>query len=283
MNCPAEPSDDEIVRIDAMEDALSPLTADLKATRQLITSLEMCHHKADRWVTLIIEAIAAGKTSKGPGSRPEGTRHPAEMAWQNCVQVLSAWRDGMAVTGVQIGGISAQELTSVLGEPTALRKWQVQQVIVKVQSYTERDVRYVEIMENEDHFLKDVEFREATMLAIIRDNVGGQPAEISLAAAIDHLEACHWDFIGSLMIVLNAIGGDLSPSRPYAACGRNINLSPIRPRMKEIAGTLRSFWDESSKTAITDASMLELLGDRTLKKRWLAASLDKTIRLQFGL
>jgi len=66
-NCRIEPADDEIERIDAMEDALSPLSADLKAIRKLITSLEMCHHKAERWVTLIIEAIAGRKDEQGAG------------------------------------------------------------------------------------------------------------------------------------------------------------------------------------------------------------------------
>ena len=30
-------------------------------------------------------------------------------------------------------------------------------------------------------------------------------------------------------------------------------------------------------------SVLDSLGEKTPEKRWLAASLDKTIRLQFGL
>ncbi len=284
MNCRTEPTDDEICRIDAMEDALSPLSADLKAIRRLITNLEMCHHKAERRVTLIIEAIASGKTDKGAGTRPKGSRHPVEMDWQNCVRVLSSWHDGMTVTDdVQVGGISAQKLASAPGEPTALRRWQVQRVIDKVRSYAEPDARYVEIVENKDHLAKDAEFRELTMSAMIRDHVDGQPAAISLAAAIDHLEACHWEFIGNLVIVLNAIAGDLAPSRPYATCGRNISLNPIRPRMKQIADTLRSFWDEPFATVVTDASILDFLGDKTPQKRWLAASLDKTIRLQFGL
>ena len=283
-NCRIGPTDDEIERIDAMEDALSPLPADLKAIRRLITSLEMCHHKAERWVTLIIEAIADGKTSKGPGTRPEGSRHPAEVNWQKCVCVLSAWCDGTAVPdNVQVGGISARELALALGQTTAIRKWQVQRAIDKVRPYVEPDLRYVEIEENEGHFISDAEFRKVTMSTMIREHVAGQPAEISLAAAIDHLEACHWDFMGNLMIVLNAIGGDLSPSRPYAACGRNINLSPIRPRMKEISDTVRSYWDDSFTASNADVSLLDVLGDKTPEKRWLAASLDKTVRLQFGL
>lgn len=42
-NCGIDPNDAEVHRIDVMEDALSPLSADLKAIRRLITSLEACH------------------------------------------------------------------------------------------------------------------------------------------------------------------------------------------------------------------------------------------------
>lgn len=283
-NCRIASADNEILRIDSMEDALSPLSADLKSIRRLITSLEMCHHKAGRWVTLIIEAIADGKTSKGPGTRPQRSRHPVEMDWQNFVRVLSAWCDGETVpSSVRIGGISAEQLTSPLGEPTALRRWQVQRVIDKVRSYVEPDVRYMEIVENEDPFADTADFRHETMVTVIRDRKDGQPAEISLAAAIDHLEACHWNFTGNLMIVIGAIGGNLLPSLPYATCSRNIKLSPLRPRMKEISDTLRSFWDDRFATAKSDALLRDVLGDRTTEKCWLAASLDKTIRLQFGL
>jgi hypothetical protein len=283
-NCHVEPSDPEIARIDAMEDALVPLPAELRAIRKLITSLEMCHHKAERWVSLIIDAIAEGRTSKGPGTRPKGSLHPAEVDWHNCVRVLSAWCDGVTVQNeVEVGSICTQELISALGESTALRKWQVGRVIDKVRYFAEPGCRYVGIVENPKHYAEDSALRDATLSSLIHDQVDGQPAEISLAAAIDHLEACHWDFAGNLMVVLNTIRGDLFPSRPYAACGRNIKLSPLLPRMKKIVETLRPFWAESSGTTTIDAAILDRLGEKTPSKRWLAASLDKTIRLQFGL
>jgi hypothetical protein len=283
-NCCVDPGDPEISRIDAMEDALKPLPAELRAIRRLITSLEMCHHKAERWVSLIIEAIAEGRTSKGPGTRPKGSRHPAEVDWQNCVRVLSDWCAGVtAPVEVKVGDTWELQLKSALGEPTDLRKWQVRRVIDKVRSFTEPGSRYAEIVENPNHSAEDEKFREATLSALIRDKVDGQPAEISLAAAIGHLEPCHWNFVGNLMIVLNAIGGDLSPSHPYAACGRNIKLSPLRPRMKKVVNTLRSFWTDTSETASADDAILDRLGTKTPEKQWLVASLDKTIRHQFGL
>ena len=283
-NCRTDPSDDEIRRIDAMKDALSPLSSDLKAVRGLITSLEMCHHKAERWMSLIVEAIATGGTSKGPGTRAKGSRHPVEDEWDACIRVLTGWCEGTAIpSGKQVGAISVQDFISVLGEPTALKKWQVRTVIDKIRSYAQADAHYVEIAEDEEHAASGREFRQETMSALIRDHVDGEPAEISLSAAIDHLEACHWDFAGNLTIVLRAIGGDLAPEHSYATCGRNINLSPLRPRMKTVSDALRAFWDDSFTTPDADVSTIRDLGHRTLEKRWLAASLDKTIRLQFGL
>jgi len=50
--------------------------------------------------------------------------------------------------------------------------------------------------------------------------------------------------------------------------------------MENISNTLRIFCGES--TAAVDREMMELLGKPTKEKRWLAASLDKTIRLQLN-
>ena len=55
---------------------------------------------------------------------------------------------------------------------------------------------------------------------------------------------CHWDFVENLRIVLAAIGGDLHPAQPFAACGRNMARTPLRPRMKVISDTLRTFRGE---------------------------------------
>ncbi|MHC4659558.1 MAG: hypothetical protein ACYS83_10370, partial [Planctomycetota bacterium] len=59
-NC-ALHADLEIMAIDAMLDHISPISANVSKIRELISSLELCHHKADRWVYNIIEAIGAGE------------------------------------------------------------------------------------------------------------------------------------------------------------------------------------------------------------------------------
>jgi hypothetical protein len=139
------------------------------------------------------------------------------------------------------------------------------------------------IIEYEHQYKDAADLRTQTITTIICDSVNGEPAEISLASAIDRLEAYHRDFVRNLSIILKAIGGELKPTHPYAACGRNIKLSPLRPRMKIISETLRSFWDDEYESSNLDDSILVTLGAKTPEKRWLAASLNKTIRVQLGL
>ncbi len=75
-NC-ALKADSEILAIDRMEDAIAPVAENVSKIRGLITSLELCHHKAQRWVGNIIEAIGTGGTSKGLGTRSPGKQHLA--------------------------------------------------------------------------------------------------------------------------------------------------------------------------------------------------------------
>jgi hypothetical protein len=42
-------------------------------------------------------------------------------------------------------------------------------------------------------------------------------------------KGCNWNFPRNLLIVCKAIGGNLHPGEPYAACARNGDLSPARP------------------------------------------------------
>ncbi|MCU0916805.1 MAG: hypothetical protein MUC88_19940 [Planctomycetes bacterium] len=100
-----------------------------------------------------------------------------------------------------------------------------------------------------------------------------------MAYAIDLLMPCGWDFTGCLATILRAIGGDLHPQRPLACCARNIKLSPLCERLQTIAATLDAFWRDQDTASDTDPRILASLGTPTPVKRWLAASLDKTIRL----
>ena len=92
-NCALE-ADSEILAIDRLEDHIAPLKAGAAKTRELISCLELCHHKAERWVGNIVQAIGAGETRKGLGTRSPGQLHPAEVIWQNACAALSEWCAG---------------------------------------------------------------------------------------------------------------------------------------------------------------------------------------------
>ena len=301
-NCALE-TDSEILAIDMMEDDMASLDPNVAKVRELISSFELCHHKAERWVENIIKAIGAGETTKGLGTRSPGQLHPAEEVWQNACAALSAWCAGRPSTKVDlsIGNLSASQLLALLGERTPLKEWQAQRVIEKIrsaihwpQSSHDPTAQYVWILlsggeyecayrhECPEHYKEHEDFWLRTVRTIIHDTVNGDEAELSLGLAIDMLMPCHWRFVENLQIVLEAIGGRLNPDKPFAACGRNITMVPIRRRMETISNTLKVFCGDPMPNQELDKDLLPILGGPTEVKRWLAASLDKTIRLQLN-
>jgi len=93
---------------------------------------------------------------------------------------------------------------------------------------------------------------------------------------------CHWKFVENLQVVLEVIGGKLNPDKTFATCGMNISLLPIRQRMEIVSNTLKVFNGEPEPNKDVDKDLLVLLGKPTEIKKWLAASLEKTIRLQLN-
>jgi hypothetical protein len=301
-NCALQ-ADSEILDIDRMEDHITPIGPNVSRIRELISSLELCHHKANQWVSNIIEAIGAGETKKGLGNRSPGQQHPAEKVWQNACAALSAWCEGYPGTefDLSIDTIPASRLLACLGERSPLKEWQVQRVIEKIrsvihwqQSCDDPTAQYVWILlsageyestyrnECPEHYTEHEDFWLRTVRTIIHDAENGHETELSLGLAIDMLWPCHWRFVENLQIVLEAIGGSLHPKKPFAACGRNITLLPIRRRMEVVSNTLKLFCNDTELNKEVDKDLLELLGKPNEVKKWLAASLDKTIRLQLS-
>jgi hypothetical protein len=287
-----------------MEDAISPLPPNVSRIRELISTLEMCHHKAERWVYNIIEAIGSGETAKGLGTRPRGQTHPAEQIWDNVRAALSAWCEGdpSAEVGLLVGTVPASQLLDNLGPRTPLKEWQVRRVIDRIRevigwarSADDASLQYVPILEYgteyesalrtecPECYRENADFWRKTVDTTIRDTEGGEPADVSLATAIDLLMPCNWNFVRNLETVLGAIGGDLNPTSPLALCARNVKLSPVCDRMKTVSNTLRVFHADSKPDEEADREVLALLGEPTDVKKWLAASLDKTMRLHLQM
>jgi len=301
-NCALE-ADSEVLDIDRMEDHIAPIGPNVSKIRELISSLELCHHKAERWIYNIIEAIGAGETEKGLGARSPGQQHPAEKVWQNACAALSAWCAGCPSASVDltIDAFPASRMLPCLGERSPLKEWQVQRVIEKIRSSihwpwscNDPTAQYVWILLGEgeyesayrnqcpEQYKEHEDFWLRTVRTIIHDTENGDEADLSLGLAIDMLWPCHWRFVENLQIVLGAIGGRLHPEQPFAACGRNINLLPIRHRLQIVSNTQKVFCGDPESDKEVDRDLLALLGKPTEAKRWLAASLDKTIRLQLS-
>ncbi|MHC4752888.1 MAG: hypothetical protein ACYTFW_23835, partial [Planctomycetota bacterium] len=283
-------SDDEILDIDRMEDSIAPLDEDTTKIRQLITRFELCYHEADNEAESIAKAIGAGRCPEESNTRPPKRKKELE----NCHLILSRWCENTVTRGLNLdlGGICADELLSSIGQPSPLKIWQVQRIVDKVTfaldssrpshnmvldlgDYGEPGAQQVG-----EYYKDQAEFLQQTKEAIIHDTVDDQKAEISLAMAIDMLEPCNWDFVGSVVTILKAIGGDLHPERCYACHSRNLQLSPLLDRARIISKTLGTFWKPGKKDDKIDRDILASLGAPTPIKLWLAASLDKTIRSQ---
>ena len=289
--------DSEILNIDRLEDVISPLPKNISKIRELISSLEMCHHKAENWVQNILNAISTGHTDKGLGTRARDQVHPIEAVSKNVCSALSAWIAGCPIRSIDksISTFKASQFLTCLGERTPLKEWQVQRVIDKIRSWTDwpwsdqdPSTQYSWITINQtkcpDYFKEHENFWRQTIETMPFDDLEGlDGGGFSLGLAIDLLWTCHWKFIENLQIVLEIIGGKLKSDKSFAACAWNITLSPIRPRMEVISNSLKVFNGEDEADKQTDMDILALLGEATDEKKWLAASLDKTIRLQLKL
>ena len=283
-NCAIE-ADAEIEAIDRTEDALGPLDPAIMRIRGLIGALELCHHKAARWIDNIVAAIAAGNTHKGLGTRPSGRWHEAEERWQLVCDELSAWCAGKP--------LPASPRLPLLGERTPLKVWQVERVAERIRAsigWPNPTAEYVWLMLGERGYeatdrsdcpepYRDCEdLWLATVDTTITDTVNGEEAQLSLALAIDMLMPCHWRFEENVRLVLAAIGGNLAPAVPFAACARNLGLLPGRLRLEQMCTALRAFCGTPADGQV-DRTVLTALGEPTPPRRWLAASLEKTIRL----
>ncbi|MHC4085438.1 MAG: hypothetical protein ACYSWZ_23285 [Planctomycetota bacterium] len=288
-NC-VEEADDEILAIDKLEDAIALLGEQTTKIRQLIRGLESCYHEADIEAERIVEAIGSGRCPKESNERPPQRKKELE----DCYQILSGWCEDTAVKDIdsELGGISAAKLLSYIGEASPLKVWQVERIVDKVRSALEPSRPYhMMVLDLGEYgepgarpvgeYYKDKsEFVQQTKETIIHDTVDGQEAKMSLAMAIDMLEPCNWDFVGSIVTLLKVIGGELRPERPYVCHQRNLKLSPLCDRLVTISNTLGVFWRDEETDEPIDRDILASLGEATEVKRWLAASLDKTIRLQ---
>ena len=293
--------DDDLLAIDELEDKISPIPPNIVKIRNLISTLELCHHKAERWINNIIEAIGTGQTSKGLGTRSTKAEHPVEYLWQSAGDTLCAWSAGCPADSLKmkIGEIPASRLMSGVGERSPLKEWQVRRIAERIHSFIRRPQTSEDIVQHylwlqvsgdaytagtlqecPEYFKDHADFWQTTVETQIQNKINDKIEPLSLASAIDLLMPCNWNFLENLEILLGAVGGNLTPSEPFFACSFGIKYVPIRERLLVVAGTLHSFCGASIPEQAVDPGILAQLGEPTSEKKWLAASLAKTIQLQ---
>ena len=130
------------------------------------------------------------------------------------------------------------------------------------------------------HYKEHEDFWRAAVRTIIHDTENGDRATLSLGLAIDMLWPCHWRFIENLQIVLEAIGGRLKRRDRSQHVAGTLGCCPSVTGMGVVSRTLMTFCGHTEAGGDVDPRLLSLLGQPTAERRWLAASLDKTIRLQ---
>jgi len=285
--------DAEVLEIDRMEDSIAPLNEQTTQISALITAFSSCYHEADKEAERIIQAIGSGEPPAEEKDRPPQRKREL----QNSHDILSAWCEGQSAkcADLDVGGIPAGELVANLGEPSALKIWQVQRVIDKLKQVLDYSYPYhnmaldidgygqpIEI-KAEEYYKDHLDFLNQTTAAMINCTLEGKKDQMSLALAIDMFRPCNWNYVGNLVIILKAIAGDLYPDKPFAPCCINKRLTPLRDRLRVISHTLKTFCEGREVDKDADGDILALLGAKTEKKHWLAASLDKMIRMQQGL
>ncbi len=245
VNC-ALTTDPEIEAINEMENALGEMPEGVRRVRALVSTFELCHHDAAHRIDNILDAIDVLDTDRGFGTRPGDREHPAERAWREAI----AHVEGRAANA----------------DP--LRRWQLERIAGKIRSVLDPTQPYVWLLLRDDGsyqdtcpdaYLPDEQHWLATVETMLHD-----PEELSLALAIDMLWPCHWRFDEGLWILLDAVDGELCPETPFAACGRNIEMTPLRDRVEQTCTRLRE------------------VGEPGSAQRWLAASFARTLQLQLS-
>ena len=281
--------DPEISAIDVLEDSLAPLDDDITAIRALITRFEYCYHEADKEAEMIIGAIAAGKPPVESGERPPRRQRDLE----NTVAILSAWceENVSTCTSLEVDELSSDTLCGYLGQTNPVKVWQVQRLLERLQVFLTGQDSYYNLVLNidgygnpiehhpEEHYADHVDFLDQTNATLIDYEFNGKPDQMSLGMAIDLFFPCNWNYANNLVVVLKAMNGTLKADRVFAPCCFNKELTPLRGRLNTLSNTLKAFYEDKAEQDTMDDTMLNLLGEKTDVKCWLAASLDKTIRL----
>lgn len=298
VNCCGEP-DGEIIEIDRMENQLnSKERKQAQQIRRLITGFEVCHWNSDRWLGRILQAIAEEQVPPTSG-RPR-TQHPLAQMLICLRGLLARWveRATTPVPQCIILDKTGAEILHSLGTWTPFKAWVVQRLLDGLEHHLHANgllapselpparsypgdlsldsSNAAQYFPDSLDWLAEARSRKLRIRKEIGDEVEGH----SLALLISSPNPCnevYFRFLFALFEYLDA--SDSERILPFPFCG---NISPGRhQRYCQAINALRAYLGQPSKGSLPlDDAVLSQLGEPTRAKRWLVASLEKTLREQ---
>jgi len=298
VNCCLAP-DSEIIAIDRMEDALaSKERAQALQVRRLITRFEVCHWNSDRWLERVVQAIAEGQVPTTSG-RPR-TQHPLAQMLICLREVLAHWvaRATDSLPQCIILDQTGTEVLHSLGTWAPFRAWVVQRLLDGLERHLQANgllppselspAPPYPVDLNLDSLSVDAYFSDSldwlaearSRKLKTRKEIGDEVQEYSLAALISSPNPCnefYFRFLFALFAYLD--DGDNERILPFPFCG---NISPDRHRRYyRVIDALRAYLGQPPQGSLSpDDAVRAQLGEPNLAKRWLVASLEKTLREQ---
>ena len=298
INCCQQP-DREVIDIDRMEDEL---TAEERGRalpiRRLIARFETCHWNSDRWLERILQAIAEDQVPPTSG-RPR-TEHPLAQMLGCLRELLTHWvaQSTTPVPQCTILDRSSTEIVSSLGVWTPYKAGVLQRIIEGL----ERHMGSAGLLElpassltrffpggltldspEADQYFPDslaLLAQARSQVLKVKREIDGQVQEHSLALLCGYLNPCNKTYFLFLFALFEVLDDpDEERVLPAPFCG-NISLSRHR-RYYGMINALRQYLGKPLEVALPEDKTIPVrLGAPTGVKRWLAASLEKTLREQ---
>jgi hypothetical protein len=298
VNCCLEP-DGEIIAIDRIEDQLDPEEREqAPEIRRLITRFEVCHWNSDRWLERIVQAI--GKERVPPTSGRPRTQHPLVQMLICMRSVLARWvaRVATPIPQCMVLDKTGAEVFHRLGTWTPFKAWVAQRLLDALEHHLHANALLpaserpptrsypvdldLDSPSADPYFPDSLEWlAEARSRKLkTKKEIGDQVQEHSLATLISSPNACnefYFQFVFALFEYLD--DADNERVLPFPFCG---NISPDRHRQYYRAiNAFRAYLGQSPEgPLLLDDRVLSQLGEPNPTKRWLVASLEKTLRKQ---
>jgi len=293
--------DDEIEAIDRLEGELTNAEhTRALPIRQLISHFEICHWNSLRWwLERILEAIAEERVPPTSG-RPR-REHPLAQVLLRLRKALVSWLEQreQSLPSDTILDRTPEAVIKSLGTQTPFKVWVVQRVIENLDHHLRTNdladppaipfaIPWVGRMmldspEADALFIESrPQLTKARQWILHIKDARGPMREHSLAVVLGALTPCNAYYFRFLLALFESLSAPKEHATlPSPFCG---NIGPSRQhRYAEVINTLRQILDKPLLgSEMAESRVVAPLGQSSLIKTWLVASLEKTLREQIA-